>query len=91
MAKWISLNWLVAPVLNWLLGKATSLVGWIYESIKEWWTRRQIAKGNMSQAELVQQIANQIKKLEAEGKEVPPELKEKLREESRKLIAFHID
>lgn len=62
------------------------LFQFIYQWIMTYVSRSKLQKDNDTQADKVQKIADEIKLLQANGKPIPPELLEKLRSESRKLI-----
>ena len=81
MPSWI-VKLLTALITNWG-GKAIS---WIVEVIKRYADYKKIGKENDVQADKVKAISEEIKKLISEGKEVPEELKQRLRDESRRLI-----
>ena len=81
------LSWLFKTVvLDFLWEKGVLVVTWIISFFRERSIRDVIANKNKAQAKKVRTAAEEIKLLLKEGKPVPPELKEKLREESRNLI-----
>ena len=78
---------------NLLMKFIPSLLSWAGRKISSWFSflreKKELKKGQdqrKDQAVSVEQIAAEIQKLIDEGKPVPEELKEKLRQESRKLI-----
>jgi Txe/YoeB family toxin of Txe-Axe toxin-antitoxin module len=76
---------LITVFLNWLYGKAAELFLYLkrlYERKKEY---EKIEEGNDKQARTVQELADQIRELIKAGQPVPEELKEQLREASRRL------
>ena len=81
MPSWV-IKLLTALITNWG-GKALS---WVVDLIKRYADYKKIGKENYMQADKVKAISDEIKKLISEGKEVPEELKQRLRDESRRLI-----
>lgn len=83
------IDWLVSLAtkagLNWLWGKVSQLASWLYLKWQIYLKSREIQKQNDAQAAIVEAIRQQIIALVAAGQPVPPELEEKLIEESRKL------
>jgi hypothetical protein len=78
-------TWLLAFVSGWLKELAISLFAKLvsyYAKLKRY---KKIEEKNMTRAKEVEEVADIIKKLLKEGKEVPQELKDKLREKSRIL------
>lgn len=63
-----------------------SITTWIYDFFKTKKEREVLEEKNLTQAQKVEAISEEVKKLLREGKEVPQELKDKLREESRILV-----
>lgn len=82
-------TWLLTAIesigLNWLYGKAVGLASDFWKYL----TSSKAQKENEDQADVVQKLADQIKALIVAGQPVPPELEEKLRNESAKLIALN--
>lgn len=64
-----------------LIAGGSALVKFFYEYQK----RKEMYEENLKQSQLVDSIAEEIKKLEAEGKPVPEELKKRLVYESSKI------
>lgn len=79
-------SWALKVGLNWAWGKISGLFLWLYENFKAKKEYKKIKEQNSEQAKKVESAADEIKKLLAAGQPVPEELKEKLREESRRLI-----
>lgn len=79
--------WLAEFLTKWVWGLFSKGV----KAIKDWWDTRQsyikIGEDNQKMAESVESISEEIKKLIKAGQPVPQELKDKLREEARKLVA----
>lgn len=72
------MNFIIKSALDWLFNKAVELITfWFRLSAQE--------KENINDAEEVVDVAEQIKKLIREGKPVPQELKDKLRDKSHDL------
>ena len=87
MPSWI-VKLLTALITNW----GGKLVEWVAGIIQRYVEYKKIGKENDMQADKVKAISDEIKKLISEGKEVPEELKQRLRDESRRLIdAGHIN
>jgi hypothetical protein len=82
-------TWLGKLLLDWVWGKLAGLILKLGAWAKEWWARRKIVKANETEAASVEAVADEIRKIQAEGKEIPPELKEKMREALRKARADH--
>jgi hypothetical protein len=81
------LQWFIKKFLvEFLWDKLIAGIDRLLEFIKEYQRRNEIVKDNDNQAAIVEAIADQIKALLKEGKPVPPELYEKLKVESRKLV-----
>jgi hypothetical protein len=78
--------WLASIIGGWLKDWAISAFVAIFGWFKKIAKYKRIEKENESKGAAVESAAEQVKKLLREGKEVPPELKEKLREESRRLV-----
>lgn len=78
-----------------LSGIFTDMLGkffyWITDFFKVKKEREDLSKKNRNQAEIVDALSKQIQQLMREGKPVPQELKDKLREESRILISGTFD
>jgi len=74
-----------------IISRVAKLIGKLIADYKEKQHRKQLIKDNMAQAAIVKAISDEIKKLKAQGKPVPAELKERLRVESRKLINTSFD
>ena len=85
------MNWIVGAVLNFIWGKLIDGAARLYSWFKERTIRKKIVDENMSQAEKIEKLAEEIKKLIKEGKPVPAELEQKLADESRKLILDNTD
>lgn len=76
---------IIAAILDWLVTKVGELVRYlkgIYERKKEY---EKIGEENNKQARTVQELADKIRELIKAGQPVPEELKEQLREASRRL------
>lgn len=81
------MNWIVGAVLNFIWGKLLSGAARLYSWFKERKVRQEIVDENMSQAERVEKLAEEIKFLIKEGKPVPAELEQRLSDETRKLLS----
>lgn len=77
--------WLAGIVGGWLKDWAISLFGYVVKLFKKKSAYEKIEETNAKQAVYVQSVADEIKKLLLEGKEVPPELRERLIIENSKL------
>ena len=77
---------LVQPILNFLWAKvalgAVALTAFVAEYIR----RKKIVDKNLEQANTVEAIAAEIQALLAAGKPVPPELEQRLVDESSKIV-----
>lgn len=76
---------IIAAILDWLVTKVGELVRYlksIYDRKKEY---EKIEEGNDKEARTVQELADKIRELIKAGQPVPEELKEQLREASRRL------
>jgi predicted transcriptional regulator len=78
---------LVVAALNWLWGKFSGLVLYAIEKYKINEEAKKLQKDNDKQAAVVQRLADEIEQLIRLGQPVQEELKEKLREESRRLVS----
>lgn len=76
------LSSMLPAALNWVVGFLSGTFSFFvnFFSLKKTQTARK------SQAQTVEELSNQIKALAREGKTIPDELKNQLREESRKLV-----
>jgi hypothetical protein len=89
------MNWLKKQMPSWLIKIITALIAnwggkllsFIVDLIKRYAEYKKIGDENNMQADKVKAISEEIKKLISEGKEVPEELKQRLRDESRRLIS----
>ena len=79
------MSWLYKILGGVVADIASKLVAWVSDFISTYFKFSKEKKENEDQAAKVQSIADQIKQLIKDGKDVPPELKDKLREESRRL------
>lgn len=80
------MSWLVSAVLNWLSGKVADLFARIVAYYEEQSARKEIEQKDLTQAEIVEKLSAEVIALQKAGQPIPEALKEKLREESRKLI-----
>lgn len=78
-------KWVLTYLLNWLLGKSQELFSYLYAKWKAHKEAKERQEVNDSQADKVQKIADEIKRLMDQGLEVPQTLKDELIYESRKL------
>ncbi len=83
------LSWLEALGLKWLSSKVVKVAVSLWGSLMLYLSMQKTQNANKNQAAIVDALAKQIMALLKAGKPVPIELKEKLREESRKLISTH--
>lgn len=81
MISWL-VSLLVTPVLNWLSDKLGSLLSRLWR----WVQLKLRMRARENQAETIREIVEEIKRLLAEGKPVPEELKRRLDDENRKLL-----
>lgn len=77
---------IVKLVLDWLWGKASELISMAVEYFKKKSAYKEIDKENKDQASKVTSASDEVKRLVEAGLPVPEELKEKMREESRRLV-----
>ena len=77
--------WIAAMIGVWLKDWAISLFGYIVAFFRRQSKYEKIEESNDEQAKVIQSVADQIKQLIIEGKEVPPELRERLIAENSKL------
>lgn len=84
------MSWLVSalvkPVLEFVFAKLALGISALTKFIIEYKKRKDIVDEKKKQADVVQAIADQIKQLMKEGKPVPPELEQRLLDESSKII-----
>jgi hypothetical protein len=79
-------KWVITLLLNWVWGKASDLLLWALKKYKDNKELKEIEEANRTQAEKVQILADEIRLMIQRGEEVPEFLKERLREESRRLV-----
>lgn len=83
------MSWLVSaivtPIIQYLGNALVKGVELLFKFIALYQSRKRKLEGAQKQAELVDSIVDQIKKLRAEGKPVPPELEQRLVDESSKI------
>lgn len=79
--------WLTRILSTVFISWGKSLVTFLVGLATKYWEYLQLKKINRSQAEKVQKLADEIKKLHEAGLPIPESLKEELRRESSKLIS----
>ena len=81
--------WLIAVLekvgLQWLWGKASGLIVSLFHKYEDYQKAKSIGQQNNNQAQVVEDLRQQVIALIKAGKEVPPELRERLLEENNKL------
>jgi len=76
---------IITPIITYLGNKVGQGISWLFQFIVEYQKRKSIYEDGINQSKVVDEIAEQIKKLIAEGKPVPPELQKRLVDESSKI------
>jgi len=77
---------IIKPILEWVYGKVALLTVWLVQKFAAMQSMKREETANDNQAAKVENVAEKIRELLRQGLPIPPELKEQLREESRRLI-----
>lgn len=80
------MSWLYKILGGVISNAATKVISWLTDFIVSYFYFKKEKKENEKQAGKVQTVADKIKELIKNGQTVPEELKEQLREESRRLV-----
>lgn len=79
------MNFIIKSALDWLYGKTVELFSFLIGKIKDHFKYKDIIEKNTEQADRIDAIRNEIINLIKNGRPVPASLKERLRDESRRL------